>query len=279
MDELESSEKKKIAQTNIEEEWREVEKMLAGVAKEQKPHKLVVLNEIFKAVVKLAKDNPGTLNLKITATVLKELRYSFKLFSPHRMTPKITMFGSARTPPGTPLYKFAKDFGTESVKRGFQIITGGGPGIMEAGNRGAAEAEGKSVGLNIELPLEQERLQQPAQVERAEDAADARFRFRRGGYVPAPRQLRDPAPVPAQVGDREEDNKRLQVRPRGEVEPVAAGAPADFGEEIFGVVRVPLREDFDEVRPGAGAYEPGDAERAGEAAAEEVRQGIAPNGG
>lgn len=134
-------------------DWIELEKLIASVAKDQKPAKIKLLNEIFKAALKLARDNPGTLNLKISASVLKELRYSFKMFSSHRQTPKITMFGSARVPPATPLYNIAKEFASHAVKRGYMVITGGGPGVMAAGNEGAAGDKG--FGLNIRLPFEQ----------------------------------------------------------------------------------------------------------------------------
>src|SRR5258708_737361 len=98
-------------------DWAELEKLLASVAKAQKPNRLHLLNEIFKSALKLAKENPGTLNLKITSSVLKELRFSFKLFYPHRHTPKITIFGSARTPVNDPCYKIAKEFAALAVKR------------------------------------------------------------------------------------------------------------------------------------------------------------------
>jgi uncharacterized protein (TIGR00730 family) len=67
----------------------------------------------------------------------------------------ITIFGSARTKPSDPFYIAAEDIARRCVERGFPVITGGGPGIMEAGNKGAAEAKGVSVGLCIRLPMEQ----------------------------------------------------------------------------------------------------------------------------
>ncbi|MBA2347852.1 MAG: TIGR00730 family Rossman fold protein [Solirubrobacterales bacterium] len=67
----------------------------------------------------------------------------------------VSIFGSARTPEGTPEYALARETGGRLGEAGFTVITGGGPGIMEAGNRGAQEAGGRSVGLNIELEFEQ----------------------------------------------------------------------------------------------------------------------------
>lgn len=72
-----------------------------------------------------------------------------------KIGPCISIFGSARTKPDNPYYKMAEELAERLVEEGYGVITGGGPGIMEAGNKGAANKEGKSVGLNIELPFEQ----------------------------------------------------------------------------------------------------------------------------
>ncbi len=72
-----------------------------------------------------------------------------------RIGPCVSIFGSARSKPGSRDYKMAEEIAYLLTKKGFGIITGGGPGIMEAGNKGAHFAGGKSVGLNINLPFEQ----------------------------------------------------------------------------------------------------------------------------
>ena len=69
--------------------------------------------------------------------------------------PCISIFGSARTNPENKYYKYAVEISEKLTERGYGIISGGGPGIMEAANKGASEAGGTSVGLNIELPFEQ----------------------------------------------------------------------------------------------------------------------------
>jgi hypothetical protein len=86
--------------------------------------------------------------------IMAEFVQGFEVLS--RIGPCISIFGSARTQPDHKYYELTVEIAQKLSKEGFGIITGGGPGIMEAGNKGATLAGGKSVGLNIVLPFEQE---------------------------------------------------------------------------------------------------------------------------
>ena len=85
--------------------------------------------------------------------IMAEFVESFETMS--RVGPAVTVFGSARMKPADPCYQLTVELGKQLAKHNIAVITGGGPGLMEAANKGAAQAKGKSVGLNIELPHEQ----------------------------------------------------------------------------------------------------------------------------
>jgi uncharacterized protein (TIGR00730 family) len=93
-------------------------------------------------------------DFKFVLKVVLEFVRGFRAL--HFVGPCVTVFGSARFKEDSPYYELTRKFSAEAAKLGFTILTGGGPGLMEAANRGAKEVGGKSVGCNIVLPMEQQ---------------------------------------------------------------------------------------------------------------------------
>ncbi len=112
-----------------------------------------LLREILTTAVKLGKESGDKGDLKLVNNALKELRYSFKIFSPYRQVKKAIIFGSARSKNTSAEYMMAEVFARKLTEKGYMIVTGGGPGVMEAGNKGAKP--GEDFALNIRLPFEQ----------------------------------------------------------------------------------------------------------------------------
>jgi len=112
-----------------------------------------LVHEILTTAVKLGLESKDLGDLKLVNNTLKELRYSFKIFSPYRHIKKVIIFGSARSKKTSAEYEMAEGFSRKLTEKGYMVVTGGGPGIMEAGNKGAKA--GKEFALNIRLPFEQ----------------------------------------------------------------------------------------------------------------------------
>ncbi len=112
-----------------------------------------LIEEMLTTVVKLGLENDDRGDLKLINMALKELRYASKIFTPYRNKRKVVVFGSARSRNDSEEYKMAARLSELIAENGFKVITGGGPGIMEAGNKGAGREN--SFSLNIKLPFEQ----------------------------------------------------------------------------------------------------------------------------
>jgi len=112
-----------------------------------------IVREMILASIKAGQEDEGRVDLKLMNTSLKEMRYTAKVFRNYRKIKKVTAFGSARTRPSEPIYKMARRLGQKLAESGYMVITGGGPGIMQAVNEGAGPE--RSFGVNIQLPFEQ----------------------------------------------------------------------------------------------------------------------------
>jgi uncharacterized protein (TIGR00730 family) len=113
-----------------------------------------LVREMLETSLKLLRDATSVGDLKILNAALRELRYAFKVFAPYRGVRKVSVFGSARTPPGDAAYRTAAEFSREIASHGYMIVTGGGHGIMRACQEGAGRE--RSFGVNIRLPFEQD---------------------------------------------------------------------------------------------------------------------------
>jgi len=113
-----------------------------------------LLCQMLVTVCRLAADDADRGELKILNTALRELRYAFKVFGAYAEFPKVSMFGSARTPEEHPQYQEAKKFAELMQQLGWMVITGAGDGIMRAGHHGATQQA--SFGVAIALPFEQQ---------------------------------------------------------------------------------------------------------------------------
>ena len=108
--------------------------------------------ELLVTAARLAREPLSRLDRKLVSASLKEMRYAFGVFARYRDRKKVSLFGSARTPPGDPDYALAVEFGRRIAAEGWMVVTGAGPGIMSAGNEGAGQES--SFGVNIVLPFE-----------------------------------------------------------------------------------------------------------------------------
>lgn len=117
-------------------------------------HHPEIVREMILAALKAGQEGDRRADLKLMNSTLKEMRFTTKVFGAYRHVRKVTVFGSARTQPHERAYKMASLFGRKLAEAGYMVITGGGPGIMQAVNEGAGPEH--SFGVNIRLPFEQQ---------------------------------------------------------------------------------------------------------------------------
>lgn len=131
----------------------DVRRLLADAGITEESDDVELISRILITGVGLGLDGTSRLDLKITSAALTEMRRAFQLFAPYRDAPKVTVFGSARTRPDDPLYAATVDLARELASRGWMVVTGAGPGIMQAAAEGAGAEH--SLGVSIRLPFEE----------------------------------------------------------------------------------------------------------------------------
>ncbi len=116
-------------------------------------HHSEMIRQMILGALKSGQENDYLADQKLMRTTMKEMRFTNKVFAPYRNRRKVSVFGSARTAPEEPIYQKCVEFCRMLAERNYMVITGGGPGIMLAGNQGAGADN--SFAVNIDLPFEQ----------------------------------------------------------------------------------------------------------------------------
>lgn len=111
------------------------------------------VRRIVSTGIRLGQEDTDRLDLKIASAAIVEMRDAFRLFQPYSGVPKVTVFGSARTKQDDPLYIQAREIAEVLAERGWMVVTGAGPGIMQAAAEGAGEK--MALGVSIQLPFEE----------------------------------------------------------------------------------------------------------------------------
>lgn len=139
---------------NFKKNSPEVEECIADLLKMVGVHHPRIIREMILSALKAGHDIDYLADLKLIRTTMKEMRFTNKVFGPYRHRRKVTIFGSARNEPDEDIYQKCVRFSRLLADRGYMAITGGGGGIMQAGNEGAGPEN--SFAVNIRLPFEQD---------------------------------------------------------------------------------------------------------------------------
>ncbi|MBN2644586.1 MAG: TIGR00730 family Rossman fold protein [Desulfuromonadaceae bacterium] len=141
-----------------------IDDLIEDLLRQADVHHPYIIREMIISALKAGQGSDYLADLKLMRTTMKEMRYTNLIFSPYRQRRKVTIFGSARTMPDEPIYQKCVTFGRLLAENNYMVITGGGGGIMEAGNEGAGAEN--SFAVNIKLPFEQDTNRVMANSER-----------------------------------------------------------------------------------------------------------------
>ncbi|MFE6995137.1 TIGR00730 family Rossman fold protein [Microbacterium sp. NPDC057659] len=168
---------------------------------------------ILQSAVALGQDRTDRLDLKIASAAISEMRDAFRLFQPLSGVPKATIFGSARTTEADPLYGQAHDVAALLSKDGWMVVTGAGPGIMQAAAEGAGRA--MSIGVSIRLPFEEK-----ANAVVAEDSNLVSMKYFFTRKLMLIKESRGFVCLPGGFGTMDEMFELLTLQQTGKAEPV-----------------------------------------------------------
>lgn len=208
-----------------------------------------LISRILETGIGLGIDATDRLNLKITSAALTEMRAAFRIFAPYAGIPKATIFGSARTRPDDPLYRQASEIAAALAARGWMIVTGAGPGIMQAATEGAGPDH--SLGVSIRLPFEEK----PNAVISEPNHVSMKYFFTR--KLMLVKESRGFVCVPGGFGTLDEMFELLTLQQTGKAEPV----PIVLLDEPGGTFWTGLDRFVAEHLVPSGVISPGDFDR------------------
>jgi len=209
-----------------------------------------LIARILATGVGLGMDDTDRLDLKITSAALTEMRAAFALFAPYRDVPKVTIFGSARTRPEDPLYRRARAAARTLSERGWMVVTGAGPGIMQAAAEGAGPD--RSIGVSIRLPFEEKPN---ALIADGENLVSMKYFFTR--KLMLMKESHGFICVPGGFGTLDEMFELLTLQQTGKAEPM----PIVLLDEPGGDFWNGLRRFIDQHLVPAGVIDPDDFDR------------------
>lgn len=206
---------------------------------------------ILETGLRLGLDGTTRLDLKITSSALREMRSAFLTFAPFRGIPKVTIFGSARTRPDSPLYRAAHDVAEALAGNGWMVVTGAGPGIMQAAMEGAGRE--RSIGVSIRLPFEER-----ANSIITDDPKHVAMKYFFTRKLMLVKESSGFVCIPGGFGTLDELYELLTLQQTGKSEPV----PIVLLDQPGGTFWAGMRRYVDEELVPAGVIDPDDLDRA-----------------
>ncbi|MDR6868604.1 uncharacterized protein (TIGR00730 family) [Microbacterium resistens] len=209
-----------------------------------------LINRMVRTAVLLGQEGADRLDLKIASAALSEMRDAFGLFRPFEGVPKVTVFGSARTRQDDPLYVQARDVAAALAAEGWMVVTGAGPGIMQAAAEGAGAA--MSLGVSIRLPFEEKAN---AIVTQESQVVSMKYFFTR--KLMLMKESRGFVCLPGGFGTLDEMFELLTLQQTGKAEPM----PIVLLDEKGGAFWAGLKQYVDTQMVPAGVISPDDLDR------------------